>query len=210
MRSQYRITIPERVRVLMCDDAVRERRTRMAGKEIATLGGGCFWCLEAVYDEMAGVLSVGSGYMGGRTENPTYQDVCGGDTGHIEVVQVTFDPSVVSYREILEVFFAIHDPTSLDRQGSDVGEQYRSAIFYHSPEQEATAEEMIRELNAEGIWSSPIVTEVRPAETLYRAEDYHQEYFRNHQREPYCAFVVAPKLKKFREKFASKVSAGRQ
>jgi peptide-methionine (S)-S-oxide reductase len=182
----------------------------MAGQEIATLGGGCFWCLEAVYDEMAGVLSVESGYMGGRTENPTYQDVCGGDTGHIEVVQVTFDPRIVSYREILEVFFAIHDPTSLDRQGADVGEQYRSAIFYHGPEQKATAEQTIRELNAEGIWSSPIVTEVRPAETFYRAENYHQDYFRNHRREPYCAFVVAPKLKKFREKFASKVAAGRQ
>jgi len=174
-------------------------------KETATLGGGCFWCLEAVYDEMEGVESVESGYMGGSVENPSYRAVCTGKTGHIEVVQVTFDPAVTSYREILEVFFAMHDPTSMDRQGNDSGPQYRSAIFYHSEEQRSTAEQMIRELDAEGIWSRPIVTEVRPAERFWVAENYHQEYFRNNPSQPYCAFMVAPKVAKFRQKFAAKM-----
>ncbi len=174
------------------------------GSEIATLGGGCFWCLEAVYQEMAGVTSVVSGYMGGHVENPSYREVCTGTTGHVEVAQITFDPAVTSYREILEVFFAIHDPTSRDRQGNDAGSQYRSAIFYHSEEQRRTAEEAIRELDAEGGYGRPIVTEVRPAATFYRAEDYHQEYFRNNPRQPYCAYVVAPKVEKFREKFGGK------
>jgi len=164
--------------------------------EIATLGGGCFWCLEAVFDEMKGVLSVESGYMGGHVENPTYQDVCAGRTGHIEVVQVTFDPAVIGYREILEVFFSIHDPTSRDRQGNDVGQQYRSVIFTHSDEQKAIATEMIRELGPAA------VTEVRPSETFYIAEDYHQEYFRKNPNQGYCAYVVAPKVKKFRTYFA--------
>ena len=176
----------------------------MATQETATLGGGCFWCLEAVYQEMEGVLSVASGYMGGHTVNPTYRDVCTGRTGHIEVVQVVFDAEVTSYREVLEVFFAIHDPTTRDRQGNDSGPQYRSAIFYHSEEQRAAAEELMRELNAEHVWRDPIVTEVRPASTFYSAEDYHQEYFRNHPEQPYCSFVVAPKVRKFREKFAAK------
>src|SRR5438128_2272701 len=149
----------------------------MSTREIATLGGGCFWCLEAVYDQMEGVLSVESGYMGGRMEDPDYQSVCTGKTGHIEVVQVTFDSAVTSYREILEVFFAMHDPTSLDRQGNDSGTQYRSVIFYHSDEQRRVAQELMAELNGE--FSRPIVTEVRPAETFYIAEEYHQEYFRN-------------------------------
>lgn len=177
----------------------------MATQETATLGGGCFWCLEAVFQEMQGILSVAPGYMGGRVENPTYEQVCGGGTGHVEVTQLVFDAAAVSFRDILNVFFAIHDPTSLDRQGNDVGSQYRSAIFYHSAEQKQAAEDAIREMDAERIWSKPIVTEVRPAETFYRAEDYHQEYFRNHPNQPYCAYIVAPKVKKFREKFTARI-----
>lgn len=177
----------------------------MPVSEIATLGGGCFWCLEAVYQQMQGVLSMVSGYMGGKVENPTYEQVCTGKTGHVEVVQVTFDPAVAPYREIIEVFFAIHDPTSLDRQGNDAGPQYRSVIFYHSEAQRTVAEETIRRLNAEGIWDAPIVTEIRPAAAFYPAEDYHQDYFRNHPAQPYCAFVVAPKVRKFREKFTAKL-----
>jgi peptide-methionine (S)-S-oxide reductase len=177
----------------------------MTRLEKATLGGGCFWCLEAVYQEMEGVVSVESGYMGGHVDNPSYQDVCGGRTGHVEVVQVAFDPDITTYREILEVFFAIHDPTSRDRQGNDSGPQYRSAIFYHDTGQQGVAEELIRELEGQRIWSRPIVTEVRPAAVFYRAEDYHQEYFRNNPQQPYCAFVVAPKVRKFRDKFASKL-----
>jgi peptide-methionine (S)-S-oxide reductase len=174
-------------------------------QEIATLGGGCFWCLEAVYQEMHGVTLVESGYMGGHLADPSYHDVCTGRTGHIEVVQVTFDPEVASYRDILDVFFAIHDPTSRDRQGNDSGTQYRSAIFYHDDRQRATAQEAIRELTAEDVYSRPIVTEVRPASTFYRGEDYHQEYFRNNPNQPYCAYVVAPKVQKFREKFAGRL-----
>ena len=174
----------------------------MPQPEIATLGGGCFWCLEAVYLEMEGVLRVASGYMGGQLEDPTYEQVCSGRTGHAEVVQLTFDPSVTSYRDVLEVFFGIHDPTTLNRQGNDAGTQYRSVIFYHTEAQRTTAEEMIRELTAEKVYPSPIVTVIEPASPLYQAEDYHQEYFRNHPHQPYCAFVVAPKVKKFREKFA--------
>lgn len=180
----------------------------MAQSEVATLAGGCFWCLEAVYQEMQGVRSVESGYMGGHLANPTYEAVCSGTTGHAEAVQVTFDPETATYRDILEVFFAIHDPTTRDRQGNDVGTQYRSAIFYHDDRQRAIAEELIRELNAEQIWPSPIVTQVEQATTFYKAEDYHQEYFRNHPRQPYCAYVVAPKVQKFRHKFAAKLRAG--
>jgi peptide-methionine (S)-S-oxide reductase len=179
-----------------------------AHSEVATLAGGCFWCLEAVYQEMEGVRAVESGYMGGHLASPTYEAVCGGTTGHAEAVQVTFDPEATTYRDILKVFFAIHDPTTLNRQGNDVGTQYRSAIFYHDDRQRATAEEVIRELNAEQIWPSPIVTEVQPASTFYKAEDYHQEYFRNHPRQPYCSYVVAPKVQKFRQKFAAKLRAG--
>jgi peptide-methionine (S)-S-oxide reductase len=175
----------------------------MGMQETATLGGGCFWCLEAVFEEMRGVLSVESGYMGGHLANPSYREVCTGRTGHIEVAQVTFDPQVTSYREILEVFFAIHDPTSIDRQGNDSGPQYRSAIFFHSESQQVTAEELIRELQGEAVWPGPIVTKVRPASTFYRAEDYHQQYFRNNPEQPYCAFVVEPKVRKFRKKFAA-------
>src|SRR3954447_12387972 len=147
--------------------------------EIATLAGGCFWCLEAVYDELKGVVDVTSGYAGGKVVNPTYQQACGGDTGHAEVVRIAFDPGKISFREILEVFFTIHDPTTLNRQGADVGTQYRSAIFFHSPAQQQTAEQRIAELNAAGIWDRPIVTELTPLRAFYPAEGYHQGYFRN-------------------------------
>jgi peptide-methionine (S)-S-oxide reductase len=177
----------------------------MPKSETAVLGGGCFWCLEAVYLQMQGVLSVESGYMGGKTPEPTYHDVCSGATGHVEVVRVSFDPSVASYRDILEVFFTIHDPTTRDRQGNDAGTQYRSVIFYTSDEQKAIAEQVMAELDAAQIWDDPIVTELRSAATFYRAEDYHQDYFRNNAQQPYCTFVVAPKVRKFREKFAHKI-----
>jgi peptide-methionine (S)-S-oxide reductase len=170
-------------------------------REVATLGGGCFWCLEAVYDELKGVEDVVSGYAGGKMPNPSYERVCSGMTGHAEVVQVTFDPRVISYGEILEVFFAIHDPTTPNRQGYDVGTQYRSVIFYHSEEQRATAEGMIAQLQADGVWSDPIVTEVQPAPEFYPAEDYHQEYFKKNPNQPYCRAVVAPKLAKARKQF---------
>jgi peptide-methionine (S)-S-oxide reductase len=174
----------------------------MAELDKITLGGGCFWCLEAVYDEMRGVQSVESGYMGGHVERPSYRAVCTGTTGHAEVVQVTFDPDVISLRDILEVFFAIHDPTTRDRQGNDTGPQYRSVIFYHHDSQREEAERIIREIEDEKLWSHPVVTEVRPATTFYVAEDYHQEYFKNNPAQPYCSFVVAPKVSKFRAKFA--------
>jgi peptide-methionine (S)-S-oxide reductase len=174
-------------------------------EQATTLGGGCFWCLEAVYQEMQGVRKVVSGYMGGHVANPTYQQVCGGNTGHVEVTQLTFDADTVAYEDILEVFFAIHDPTSWDRQGNDAGPQYRSVIFYHDELQRAAAEAAIARLTAAGAYALPIVTEVRPAATLYPAEDYHRRYFTNHPEQGYCAFVVAPKVQKFRRKFASRV-----
>jgi peptide-methionine (S)-S-oxide reductase len=173
--------------------------------EVATLAGGCFWCLEAVYDELRGVEDVVSGYAGGHVADPSYREVCEGTTGHAEVVQVTFDPGVVSFRELLEVFFTIHDPTTPNRQGADVGTQYRSAIFYHTPEQERTAREVIREINEAHIWGAPAVTEVEPLEKFYPAEDYHQEYFRRNPAQPYCQVVVAPKVSKFRQKFMEKL-----
>ena len=176
-----------------------------AGKEVATLGGGCFWCLEAVFDNLQGVEAVESGYSNGKTVNPTYKQVCNGDTGHAEVVRVTFDPKVISFREILGVLFAIHDPTTPNRQGNNVGSQYRSAIFYHSPGQKTAAEQLIAELTAEKIFGKPIVTEVAPAQMFYVAEDYHQEYFANNSSQPYCQAVVAPKVAKFRKKFAGRV-----
>jgi peptide-methionine (S)-S-oxide reductase len=175
------------------------------GMETATLAGGCFWCLEAVYDQLRGVEDVVSGYAGGRVKNPTYQQVCAGTTGHAEVVQLTFDPTAISFREILEVFFTIHDPTTLNRQGADVGTQYRSAIFYHSPEQKATAEQVISEINAAKIWSASIVTEVTPFETFYPAEDYHQEYFARNPGQGYCTVVIAPKVAKFRKQYLSRL-----
>jgi peptide-methionine (S)-S-oxide reductase len=176
-----------------------------AGKEIATLAGGCFWCLEAVFDDLKGVESVESGYMGGKTANPSYEDVCSGETGHAEVVQLTFDPKQVSFKEILEVFFVIHDPTTLNRQGNDVGTQYRSAIFHHSAGQKAAAEQVIANMGAAKIYDDPIVTEVVPASKFYVAEDYHQEYFRRNPAQPYCAFIVRPKVAKFRKHFLEKL-----
>ncbi len=174
-------------------------------REVATLGGGCFWCLEAVYDQLSGVTDVGSGYMGGHVNNPTYRAVCDGNTGHAEVVQVTFEPEEISFREILEVFFTIHDPTTLNRQGADAGTQYRSAIFTHSDAQQAAAKQLIADLTAEKLWNNPIVTEVTAASTFYLAEDYHQEYFARNGGQPYCQVVVAPKVAKFRKKYAARL-----
>ena len=178
-----------------------------AQTEVATLGGGCFWCLEAVFEQLKGVEQVQSGYAGGTVPDPTYHEVCAGDTGHAEVVQVAFDPSVISFREILDVFFAIHDPTTRDRQGADVGTQYRSVILYHSPEQKKTAEQRIAELNAEGIWARPIVTEVVPFEVFYPAEEEHRQYYQLHPEKAYCAAVISPKVAKFRKHFSAKLRA---
>jgi peptide-methionine (S)-S-oxide reductase len=174
-------------------------------REVATLGGGCFWCLEAVFEQLRGVDKVESGYCGGTIANPTYRQVCGGDTGHAEVIQITFDPKVVAFREILEVFFATHDPTTLNRQGPDEGTQYRSAIFYHNDSQKEIALQLIAELNAEKIWNAPIVTEVAPLQTFFKAEDYHQGYFRNNAAQPYCVAVINPKVAKFRKRFLDKL-----
>jgi peptide-methionine (S)-S-oxide reductase len=181
--------------------------TRSAGHETATLAGGCFWCLEAVYDQMKGVVSVVSGYIGGQTSNPTYEAVCGGRSGHAEAVRITFDPTIVTYRELLEVFFVIHDPTTLNRQGHDVGTQYRSAIFYHSLEQKRIAEEVIALVTKEQIYPNPLVTEVTAAGTWYEAEPYHQGYFARNPFQGYCTAVVGPKVVKFRQQFASKMKA---
>lgn len=172
---------------------------------VATLGGGCFWCLEAVYEQLAGVVGVVSGYAGGVVPNPTYQEVCSGSTGHAEVIQITYDPEAIRFEELLEVFFTIHDPTTLNRQGADVGTQYRSAIFTHDRGQQKTAEAVIQRLEAEGIWDGPIVTEVKPLEVFYKAEDYHQEYFRRNRGQPYCQVVIAPKVAKFRQQHLEKL-----
>jgi peptide-methionine (S)-S-oxide reductase len=174
-------------------------------RETATLGGGCFWCLEAVFEGLRGVERVVSGYAGGDVADPSYEQVCTGTTGHAEVVQVTFDPSVVSFRDLLEVFFGIHDPTTLNRQGMDVGTQYRSVIFYHSPEQRQVAEQAIAEVSAAGVWDRQIVTQVVPFSQFYPAEAYHQGYFRNNPGQGYCQAVVAPKVAKFRKHFAAKL-----
>jgi len=176
-------------------------------KELATLGGGCFWCLEAVFDQVKGVESVESGYMGGGRPNPTYEAVCTGTSGHAEIIQIRFDQNIISFRELLEIFFGIHDPTTLNRQGNDAGTQYRSAIFYHSPEQEATAHEVIGTLNTAKIFDAPIVTEVVPASTFYVAEEYHQEYFVQNPSQPYCTYLISPKVAKFRQQFAGKLKA---
>jgi len=169
--------------------------------EIATLGGGCFWCLEAVFERLEGVEGVVSGYAGGTVDRPTYEDVCTGTTDHAEVIQVSFDPHVLSYRDLLSVFFTIHDPTTLNRQGADVGTQYRSVIFFHSPEQERTARDVTAELNAAGVWSRPLVTQIEPVPEFFPAEEYHQGYFRRHPEQGYCQAVVAPKVAKFRKSF---------
>lgn len=173
--------------------------------EQATLGGGCFWCLEAVYVELVGVADVRSGYAGGKVRNPSYDLVCTGRTGHAEVVQVTFDPEVISYRDLLEVFFTIHDPTTLNRQGADIGTQYRSIIFYHSEEQKATAEQVIRELTDQQVFRDPIVTEVAPLVAFYPAEDYHHRYYERNPEAAYCQIVIDPKVAKLRQKYASKL-----
>jgi peptide-methionine (S)-S-oxide reductase len=178
-----------------------------SAREVATLGGGCFWCLEAVYQELRGVEKVESGYSGGDVPNPTYRHVCSETTGHAEVVQVTFDPAEVSYMDILEVYFTIHDPTTLNRQGADVGTQYRSVIFYHDEEQKRIAEEVISDLEKERIWNSPIVTEVAPFDKFYVAEDYHQDYFRNNGFQPYCQVIIAPKVAKFRKQHLERLKA---
>lgn len=177
------------------------------GYDLATVAGGCFWCLEAVYDQMRGVVAVESGYLGGQMDHPTYEAVCSGRTGHAEAVRITFDPTIVSYRELLEVFFVIHDPTTLNRQGHDVGSQYRSAIFYHAPEQKQIAEAVMAAMTTAGIYPGPIVTQVESAGMWYEAEPYHQEYFARNPYQGYCTAIVAPKVVKFRKLFASKLKA---
>ncbi|MEW6490096.1 MAG: peptide-methionine (S)-S-oxide reductase MsrA [Thermodesulfobacteriota bacterium] len=179
-----------------------------AKQEVATLGGGCFWCLEPIFRELEGVLGVAVGYAGGRRASPTYEQVCTGATGHAEVVQVTFDPAVISFRELLEVFFAVHDPTTPNRQGADVGTQYRSVVLYHDPEQERVTREVIGELGGQGLWDAPVVTEVAPLEAFYPAEAYHQDYFRKNPGQGYCRVVITPKLAKFRQRFAGRRKAG--
>ena len=177
----------------------------MATPETATLAAGCFWCVEAVFDDLRGVEDVVSGYSGGHRDNPTYQEVCSETTGHAEVVQIKFDPEELSYRDLLRVFFTVHDPTQLNRQGNDIGTSYRSAIFYHSDEQKQVAEEVIKEITEAELYDKPIVTEVKPFTKFWPAEDYHQEYFANNPSQPYCAAVVAPKVAKFRQKFAHRL-----
>lgn len=175
------------------------------GRELATLGGGCFWCTEAVFSELKGVEKVESGYSGGTVPNPTYQQVCTGTTGHAEVVQITFDPSLISYKEMLQVFFTVHDPTTLNRQDADVGTQYRSVIFCHNERQKQTAEQVIKETEASGIWDGPIVTRVEPLTAFYRAEEHHQEYFNNNRNQPYCQMVIAPKVVKLRQHYRDRL-----
>lgn len=179
--------------------------TSSSAYETATLAGGCFWCLEAVYDQVKGVESVESGYIGGATQQPTYEQVCGGGTGHAEAVKITFDPAVISYRELLEIFFTIHDPTTMNRQGNDVGTQYRSAIFYHTAAQRHTADEVIAEVTKEKVYPNPIVTELQPAAQWYEAEACHQGYFAQNPLQGYCSYVVGPKVAKFRKQFVAKL-----
>jgi peptide-methionine (S)-S-oxide reductase len=179
--------------------------TESAGTEVATLAGGCFWCLEAIFKEVDGVEKVTSGYTGGTTTNPTYQEVCTGTTGHAEAVQLAFNPGKISYREILQIFFSMHDPTTANRQGGDVGTQYRSAIFYHDDRQRATAEALARELDGARLWKKPIVTQVVPLENFYPAEDYHREYFLRHPEQSYCQVVISPKVDKFRKRWTDRI-----
>lgn len=179
-------------------------------KEVATLGGGCFWCLEPIFEELEGVEKIEVGYSGGTVPHPSYRQVCTGTTGHAEVAQITFDPQVISYKDILEVFFTIHDPTTPNRQGADVGPQYRSVIFCHSPEQRETTHQVIGEIQAAKIWNGPIVTEVAPLEAFYKGEDYHQEYFEKNPDQPYCRVVIAPKVAKFRNHYLSKLKERRR
>jgi peptide-methionine (S)-S-oxide reductase len=189
------------------DRPMNNPKETQTATEVATFAGGCFWCLETVFERLSGVHNVVSGYAGGEMVNPTYRQVCTGTTGHAEAVQVTFDPNVITYRDLLDVFFALHDPTTLNRQGVDVGTQYRSAIFYHSPEQQRIATERIAELNAAGVWPQPIVTEVVPLPVFYRAEDYHQNYYRLNPNQGYCQAVISPKVAKLRKQSAAKLKA---
>lgn len=189
------------------EQAETEQAETQTRTQRATLAGGCFWCLEAVYELLRGVESVQSGYAGGHVPDPSYEAVCSGTTGHAEVVQVEFDPEEISYRDLLDVFFTIHDPTTLNRQGHDVGTQYRSAIYFHSPEQESTARAVIAELTAQGLWDDPIVTELEPLDVFYPAEDYHHQYYRRNQWQPYCQVVVAPKVARARQKFVERLKA---
>lgn len=186
-------------------DNAQDRKAKGGKNEVATLAGGCFWCLEAVYNDLRGVEKVVSGYSGGHVVKPAYEQVTRGNTGHAEVVQITFDPKVITYQELLEVFFTIHDPTTLNRQGADVGAQYRSAIFYHSPEQKAVADKTIADIGAAKIWNNPIVTEVTKFEAFYPAEDYHQRYYERNPNQRYCKMVIEPKVIKFRKQFFSKL-----
>jgi peptide-methionine (S)-S-oxide reductase len=180
-----------------------QQRASSSPSETAILGGGCFWCTEAIFSKLRGVESVESGYSGGTTPNPTYGQVCSGDTQHAEAVKITYNPNVITYRQLLEIFFTVHDPTTPDRQGADVGTQYRSVIFYQNPDQKATAESVIREVESEKVWSAPIVTEIVPFTVFYKAEDYHQEYYEKNPRQGYCTVVIAPKVLKFRKKYAN-------
>ncbi|MBP6821665.1 MAG: peptide-methionine (S)-S-oxide reductase MsrA [Acidobacteria bacterium] len=205
--KSFLITMSAVVLILAASISVSAQKTQKPAvkKELATLAGGCFWCLEAVFVELKGVEKVASGYSGGSVVKPTYEQVSRGNTGHAEVVQVTFDPTVISYKELLEVFFTIHDPTSLNRQGADVGTQYRSAIFYHSPEQQAVADKVIADINAAKIWKAPIVTEVVKLDAFYKAEDYHQNYYALNPDQAYCRMVIEPKVLKFRKQFLPKL-----
>ena len=182
----------------------------MASREVATVGGGCFWCIEAIFSEVAGVEKAESGYAGGTVPNPTYEQVCSGRTGHAEVVQVTFDPTILSYKDLLRIFFTVHDPTTVNRQGADVGTNYRSVIFYHNDEQRSQASEIIREVDQAGIWNGPIVTQLEPFKAFYKAEEYHQEYFKNNPNQSYCRVVIAPKVRKFREHYMQKLKVPAQ
>jgi peptide-methionine (S)-S-oxide reductase len=179
----------------------------MAAKEVATLGGGCFWCTEAVFGQLRGVERVESGFSGGQTRNPKYRDVCTGGTGHAEVINLTFNPSVISYEELLRIFFTVHDPTTLNRQGHDEGTQYRSVILYHDIAQKETAERVIKDVNDSGLWGRPVVTQVVPFEAFYRAEDYHQDYFRKNPSASYCQLVIAPKVAKFRKNYIERLKS---
>lgn len=184
---------------------MNEETAKSKKLEVATLAGGCFWCVEAVFNIIRGVEKIEPGYTGGSVPNPTYEQVSSGTTGHAEAAEITFDPSVISYREILEIFFASHDPTTLNRQGPDVGTQYRSAIFYHNEEQKATAKAVIKELEKEGIWDAPIVTQIEPLNVFYKAETYHKDYYTKHPNQPYCQAIIAPKLAKLQHRFLSKL-----
>ncbi len=185
--------------------AQRETKKSSGQPEVATLAAGCFWCTEAVFDQLRGVVKVESGYSGGEKPNPSYEDVCSGDTGHAESIQITFDPGQISYKELLQIFFTTHDPTTLNRQGADLGTQYRSAIFYHDQEQEKVAKDVVRDFESSKVWKRPIVTEIVPFKSFYKAEDYHQEYYKKNSSQPYCRVVIEPKIAKLRQHYREKL-----